>query len=321
MKSRVVALTLSRYFLSLVLALGVSTAVSPAKSEGLIEGKCGILESGSAFSRCTVISKGGDLAVLANNGGNLIFQARNSEILRIGSLSPRAEAISPGIKTGFRATLSALSISESDARRSSNVRLIQARGNSATVKSLLFIADRDTRNLDQLNANLTPIDNYTSSSDTASILVPSDSSKILEEFERAFQRIQSLYDALMFEEADRVFDRTEAEIRNFSKRFKDYQGSLEVTAVLNAKSRQLELLRNSRLYDYEISRAQAEQRYDRIQREKAEAEARRRRQEYLMAVEYRKAAEANARKWWAIWMATRPALINNVTNTNVIITR
>lgn len=318
-KSRNSALSLKAF--NLLVLFFTAAAVIPAQADGLIDGKCGIAEIGSAFSRCTAIIKHGNLSILANNGGNLILQARSSEILRIGLLSDRAEALSPGLKGGLRTTLSTLGVSESDARRSSNVRIIQVRDTSMGIISLLFIADRSPGNLDQLNANLRPIERDNSLLGNVPSLIPADTSQILDEFNRAFQRIQGLYEALMFDEADRVFDRTQADLRNFSKRFGSYQGAPEVMAVLESRTRQLESLRSFKYYDYQLSRAQAEQRYNRIQRERAEAEAREKRRQYLLAVEYRKAAEANARKWWAIWMATRPTVINNMMNTNVIITR
>ena len=294
------------------------------KAEGLVDGRCGIAESGSAFNRCTLVETRGELTVLANNGAKLLLKARPSEILRIGALGPRATVISPGLQAGLPQTLAGLGISAGDAERSSNVRVIQARASSGIPLSLVFVAQRSANNLDQLNAVLLPVDNVSTvggNSGQVSQLAPADSSLILADFDRAFQRIEGLYEALLFNEADRVLDRTEAELRLISQRFAIYAGASEVIAVLYARLHQIERLRELRSYDYQIAQEQAEQRYNRIQIEKALAEAQRRRERYLLAVEQRKTAEAHARSWWAIWMATRPAQVNTVVNNNVIITR
>lgn len=293
----------------------------PASADGLVEGKCGIVENSTTFQRCTLIQTRGEISVLANNGSNLLLKAKSSEILRISPLNKQAEAISPSFKSGLPQTLSGLGLSAGDAQRSMNVKLIQARARSGSPVSLLFVAERNTANIDQLNANLINIDNTATNNPQDAELVPSDIRQILQDFDRSFARIQGLYEALLFEEADRVFDRTQIELRNFSRRFGHYAGATEVINVLNSRTRQLETLRNLKSYDYQVAQWQAERRYDRIQREKAAAEEQRRKQEYLLAVEQRKTAEANARKWWAIWLASRPAIINTVINNNVIITR
>jgi hypothetical protein len=308
-----------RISIALVLT-ALAAVVAPARADGLIEGKCGIAELGSFFSRCSLLESREQLSVLVNNGSNLLAKASSSEILRIGPLDAKAEQISPGLSLGIKQTLAGLGVSIGDARRSSNVKIIQLRTSSAGTQSLVFVAARSSNNLDQFNAILGNVDNTTASGSSQAKLVPTDSSKQLEEFERTFSRIEGLYNALMFEEADRIFDRTQAEVRNFGERYRTYEGVDEVVAVLRSRVRQLESLRSLRSYDYQISVWQAEQRYNRIQREKAAAEARRRQHEYRMAAEQRKIAEANALKWWAIWMATRPALINTTIN-NVIITR
>lgn len=292
-----------------------------ANSQNLVEGKCGVAESGAFFSRCTVIRSGSKITTLASNNSTLVFDADAGQIIRIGPLDARSLVISPGIKQHLGEILAGLNVSESDARRSNNVKLVQARstGNNSP-RSLLFIANRDQRNLDALSATLANIDRYDENNPSAVPLHPTDSAVALQEFARATARIQGLYEALMFEEADRVLDRTKAEISNFERRYANYNGFEDIQAVLYARIAQLEALRNLRSYDYQIAQWQAQQRYDRIQREKAAAEERARQHQYKLAVERRKAAEANARTWWAIWMATRPALVNTVIN-NVIITR
>lgn len=307
--------------LPLVIAIAALAAVSlPTRADGLVEGKCGIAETGSSFTRCSLVESRGQLSVLVNNGSQLLAKASASEILRIGPLDAKAEQVSPGLKLGIKQTLAGLGVSAGDAKGSANVKIIQLRTSSAAVQSLVFVAERSSKNLDQLNAIVVNVDNTTTSGSSEANLAPSDSAKQLEEFARATNRIEGLYDALMFDEADRVFDRTQAEVRNFGQRYRLYAGADEVMAVLTSRIRQLESLRNLRSYDYQISVWQAEQRYNRIQQAKAAAEARRRQHDYRMAVEQRKTAEANALKWWAIWMATRPALINTTVN-NVIITR
>lgn len=302
---------------ALILA-GVCTLTSPGLANGLVEGKCGIAESGTAFSRCDLLSSSGELSVLANNSSTLLLQASPSQIMRIGSLDERAEQISPGLKLGLQQTLSGLGVSKGDAVKSSNVKVIQARTGSGSIQSVIFIANRTSKNIDQFNAVLVNRDN--AQANNILQLNLEDSARYLQNFERAFDRIEGLYEALMFEEADRVLDRTQIEVKNFAERFRIFNGSEEIMAVLNARIKQIQALRNLRSYDYQIAQWQAEQRYNRIQKEKAAAEERRRKQEYMLAVEYRKAAQANALKWWAIWMATRPAMINTTVN-NVIINR
>ncbi|WP_143592899.1 hypothetical protein [Synechococcus sp. 8F6] len=305
------AAVISCYYIS-------ATAVFPAKAGNLVEGKCGILETGAYFTKCTLLKSGNLISALTNNGSNLILNASRSEILRIGPLSDEVSNLSPESSKGLGIVLAGLSTSKTDAEKSNNVRIISFIKDFNTRQSFIFIADRRQENTNNLSFVAPYVATLNTSSTSTPELPPSDASAYLEEYDRAFNRIQGLYDSLMFEEADRVLDRTIASINNFSKRYSGYQGAFEIQTFLNSRIAQAESLRSLKSYEYQQAQWQAEMRYARIQKEKADAEERQRQHQYRLAVERRKTAEANARQWLAIWLLVRPPSVNVINNTTVI---
>lgn len=296
----------------------LAAAVFPARASNLVEGKCGILETGAYFTKCTLLKSGSLISALTSNGSNLILNASRSEILRIGPFNDEVGSLSPEVSKGLGIVLAGLSISKTDAAKSNNVRVISFVNEFNSRQSFIFIADRGQENINSLNLIAPYVATVNTTNFATPELTPSDASAYLEEYERAFNRIQGLYDSLMFEEADRVLDRTIASINNFSRRYSSYKGAFEIQAFLNSRIAQAESLRSLKSYEYQQAQWQAEKRYERIQKEKADAEERQRQYQYRLAVEKRKTAEANARQWLAIWLLMRPPSVNIINNTTVI---
>ena len=138
---------------------------------------------------------------------------------------------------------------------------------------------------------------------------PSPSSRqALETFLRQLDRAEELYQALMFEEADRVSEMTVMRINAFLESHRHLSGVDEVETVLQARTGQLRELRALRAYDRELEEQRSADRYDRLKGERERKERERREHAYRMAVERRRAAEARAARWWPLWFG-RPLII------------
>lgn len=138
---------------------------------------------------------------------------------------------------------------------------------------------------------------------------PSPSSRqALETFLRQLNRAEELYQALMFEEADRVSEMTVMRINAFLESHRHLSGVDEVESVLQARTGQLRELRALLAYDRELEEQRSADRYDRLKGERERKERERREHAYRMAVERRRAAEARAARWWPLWFG-RPLII------------
>ena len=138
---------------------------------------------------------------------------------------------------------------------------------------------------------------------------PSASSRqALETFLRELDRAEDLYRALMFEEADRVSELTVMRINAFLESHRYLGGINELEAMLQARTSQLRELRSFLERDRQQEEQRAAARYDRLKPERERRAREQRDHAYRMAVERRRAAEAQAARWWPLWFG-RPLII------------
>ena len=144
-------------------------------------------------------------------------------------------------------------------------------------------------------------------------LPPQNSADQMEFFSRELDRAEQLYDNLMFEEADRVADLTIARINAFLSQNSAIEGVDEIEAVYTARVNQLRQLKAFKA----AARAQMEREgaanYDQKRASRERKLREQREQQYRMAVEARRIAEARAARWWSIWAGRSygPILIFN----------
>lgn len=287
-------------FLSLY-CLNISVANA---SYFFVEGKCVIPETGDVYPKCGIINDGSSLTIVAGRGKNLIKKIPISDIYRSGRLTADFETSSPLLKSRINSSLSEIQTDRSDAIQSNNVRAIQVNDNGSFY-TVILIADRN-KNLESLSSL---IPNQYPNPIAGSKLLFDDAQKILKDFERQFERVDSLYSELMFEEGDRALDLAAAKAILFKQRFGNKEGVLEVEKYLQSQIRQLIALRNFKNSERLLEEVNAEKEYDKAQKKLAVEQLKRQEYFYKLAVEYRKTAEANALKWYAIW-AGRPS--NNI---------
>ena len=138
---------------------------------------------------------------------------------------------------------------------------------------------------------------------------PSPNSRVaLEAFMRQLDRAETLYQALMFEEADRVSDMTIMRINAFLENHRHLSGVNDLEEVLQARAEQLRELRIMMDYERKLEENRAAARYDELKLEREQKQRERREHAYRMAVERRRAAEARASRWWPLWFG-RPMII------------
>lgn len=263
----------------------------------LLEGKCTIPETSSVFVPCTVMNDGRSIMLLSGRSQALQFKLLLSEIVLSGRLTPQFEANSPRLRTNIGRSLSEIGTGLGDAQNSTNVRALQFNRDS-TPQTLIFIANRSSKNIGELSSL---IPDRSLSPQAGTELAPAEAREILASFEREFERCQNLYDALMFEEADRVLDLAAAKSRLFVEQYGSQGGAEAIAKILRSQITQLQRLRDYRAYDRYIEEQQAEKDYNDAQRRIAEQERQRREHEYRLAVEYRKSLEALARPWLPYW--------------------
>ena len=283
-----------------LLLLIASEAFLPSFSKSrdlLLEGKCTIPEISATYAQCTVINDGRSITVLTGRSQNLLIKLFLSDIRLSGRLTPEFEKNSPRLQAALARSLSEIGTGLGDAQNSTNVRAIQYDRDS-TIQTLVFIADRKGKNIGEVS---TLIPQRSLEQQAGADLAPADARSILASFEREFERCQSLYDALMFEEADRVLDMAIAKARLFKEQYGSRDGASAISNVLNSQIGQLQRLRDYKAYDRYLEEQQAEQDYNAAQRRIAEQERQRREHQYRMAVEYRRSLEAIARRWYPYW--------------------
>lgn len=294
-----------------LILLIASEAFLPKSSESrelVLEGKCAIPEIPATYAQCTVMNDGRAITVLTGRSQNLLIKLFLSDIRLSGRLTPEFEKNSPRLQSALSRSLSEIGTGLGDAQNSTNVRALQFNRDS-TIQTLVFIADRRGKNIGEVSS-LIPHNSL--DQQAGSDLAPADARSILASFEREFERCETLYDALMFEEADRVLDMAIAKSRLFKEQYGSRDGASAISNVLNSQIAQLQRLRDYKAYDRYLEEQQAEQDYNAAQRRIAEQERQRREHQYRMAVEYRRSLEAIARRWYPYWG------INQSTNIYVI---
>ena len=138
---------------------------------------------------------------------------------------------------------------------------------------------------------------------------PAPSSReALEAFMRQLDRSEMLYEALMFEEADRVSDMTIMRINAFLESHRHLSGIDDLENVLQTRANQLRELRRLKEYERQHEEDQAAARFDSLKLERERKQRELREHAYRMAVERRKQAEARAARWWPLWFG-RPLVI------------
>ena len=134
------------------------------------------------------------------------------------------------------------------------------------------------------------------------------SREALEAFMRQLDRSEMLYEALMFEEADRVSDMTIMRINAFLESHRHLSGIDDLENVLQTRANQLRELRRLKEYERQLEEDQAAARFDSLKLERERKQQELREHAYRMAVERRKQAEARAARWWPMWFG-RPLVI------------
>ena len=136
-----------------------------------------------------------------------------------------------------------------------------------------------------------------------------NSRESLKGFLRQLDRAEDLYNALMFEEADRVSELTVMRINAFLDDHRHLDGVNEIEAVLQARTSQLRDIRALKEIDRMLEEQQAADRYDRLQAQRLRRQRERQEQTYRLAVELRRAAEARAARWWPLWYGSPLILV------------
>ena len=132
--------------------------------------------------------------------------------------------------------------------------------------------------------------------------------EVLAAFMRQLDRAETLYQALMFEEADRVSDMSVMRINAFLESHRHLSGINELESVLQARTNQLRELRSLKQYERQLEEDRAAARYDSLKIERERKQRERLEHSYRMAVERRRAAEARAASWWPLWFG-RPLIL------------
>lgn len=279
------------------LTFGVCIHREALAKDLLLEGKCTIPEKSSSFAQCAVLNDGQSITVLSGRSQTLQIRILLSDIIFSGRLTPEFEANSPLLKSNIARSLSEVGTGLGDAQNSTNVRAFQF-NRDGSVQTLIFIADRGGKNIGEISSL---IPSTSLNQQAGSDLAPGEARQILTAFEREFDRCQSLYEALMFEEADRVLDLAIAKSNLFSQKYGNRSGGNAIANVLKSQITQLQRLRDFRTFDRYLEEQQAERDYNEVQRRIAEEERKRREHQYRLAIEYRKSIEAIARRWYPYW--------------------
>lgn len=286
-----------RFALVLMLASGVIFPRTLLARDLLLEGKCVIPETSSTFSQCSLVNDGRSITVTTGRSQNLLVKLFLSDLLLAGRLTPEFERNSPRLQPALGRSLSEIGTGLGDAQNSTNVRAFQF-NRDGTVQTLIFIADRRGKNIGEISSL---IPERQLNQQAGSSLAPADARSVLASFEREFDRCQTLYDALMFEEADRVLDMTTAKARLFKDKYGGLDGAEAISNLLNSQIAQLQRLRDYKAYDRYIEEQTAERDYSQAQRRIAEQERQRLEHQYKIAIEYRRSLEAIARYWYPYW--------------------
>lgn len=280
-----------------MIASGVISSRIALARDLLLDGKCTIPETSSTFSQCSLINDGRSITVTTGRSQSLLVKVFLSDLLLAGRLTPEFEKNSPNLQPALVRSLSEIGTGLGDAQNSSNVRAIQF-NRDGSIQTLIFIADRRGNNIGEISS-LIPV--RLLNQQAGSNLAPADARSILTSFDREFERCQTLYEAMMFEEADRVLDMTTAKARLFKDNYGSLDGAEAISNLLNSQIAQLQRLRDYKAYDRYIEEQEAERDYNQAQRRIAEQERQRREYQYKMAIEYRRSLEAIARYWYPYW--------------------
>jgi hypothetical protein len=271
----------------------------------LVEGKCTVPEINSSYDKCLVLNDGNSISILTGRNQSLQYKVVLSNVILSGRLTPEFEENSPLLKSNILKSLADIDTRLADAQASSNVRAFQLKDDNA-IRTLIFIGDRQSKNIGEIDRAIpTKSLNMQSGSDIA----PEEARIILASFEKEFERCQSLYEALMFEEGDRVLDLTIAKSKLFQNKYLGMNGAGSISNVLKSKIGQLDKLRSYKAYDREIEERQAENNYNAAQKLIAAQERKRREHQYKLAVEYRRSLEATAYRWYNYWGLRYPSNI------------
>ena len=130
----------------------------------------------------------------------------------------------------------------------------------------------------------------------------------LDAFINQLDRAEGLYQALMFEEADRVSEMNVMRINAFLESHRHLNGIDELESVLQARTSQLRELRGLKQYERQLEEDQAAARYNSLKIERERKQRELLEHSYRMAVERRRAAEARAASWWPLWFG-RPLIL------------
>lgn len=285
------------FVLLLMLASGVISPRTTLAKDLLLEGKCTIPETSSTFSQCSLINDGRSITVTTGRSQSLLVKLFLSDLLLAGRLTPEFERNSPSLQPALVRSLSEIGTGLGDAQNSTNVRALQF-NRDGRIQTLIFIADRQGKNIGEISSL---IPERQLNQQAGSNLAPADARSVLASFEREFDRCQTLYDALMFEEADRVLDMTTAKARLFQDNYGSLSGAEAISDILNSQITQLQRLRDYKSYDRYLEEQAAERDFNEAQRRIAEQERQRREHQYRMAVQYRRSLEAIARRWYSYW--------------------
>ena len=132
-------------------------------------------------------------------------------------------------------------------------------------------------------------------------LPPKGSSEAMEFFNKELDRAEQLYNELMFEEADRVADMTIARINAFIQNNQSIEGAKEIEAVYLSRVEQLRRLKDFKSFDRALMLQEGAIRFDAKKSERERKLREQREQNYKLAVEARRTAEAQAARWWSRW--------------------
>ncbi len=284
--------------IALATLLIATTAPNSYAKSIRVDGKCAIPERNLILQRCTILNRDGVISILGGKTLDLAVKIYPSAIIKSGSLNRIIESDSRDLKRRLKDSLKRLNTGWGDANKSNNVRVLQFQVSSG-IEPLVLVANRESYG-SSTASDVIPT-KHKAAETSQSQHAPIEATRALSDFEKEFDRAQSLYEALMFEEADRVLDLAIMRANSFIGNYLDYQGADTMEAVLQRRVDQLRALREFKRYDRELEELQAADRYDELKRQRLLEEQRRREHAYKMAVEYRRAAEATAARWWVYW--------------------
>ena len=132
-------------------------------------------------------------------------------------------------------------------------------------------------------------------------LPPKGSSQAMEFFNKELDRAERLYNDLMFEEADRVADMTIARINAFIQNNQSIEGVKEIEAVYLSRVEQIRRLKDYKSFDRALMLQEGAARFDAKKSERERKLREQRAQNYKLAVEARRTAEARAARSWSRW--------------------